>query len=56
MKSVLVSAGNIKRDRIQQLKLELAEQGKTIDETSISEQLHEQEVEMKYTCVVAMVT
>ena len=44
---MLVSAGNVKRDRIQQLKMELAEQGKTIDETAISEQLHEQEVEIK---------
>lgn len=44
LKSVLVSAGNIKRDRIQQLKQELAEEGRTLDETTLSEQLHEQEV------------
>ena len=44
LKSVLVSAGNVKRDRIQQLKKELQEQGKVINESAISEQLHEQEV------------
>lgn len=54
LKSVLVSAGNVKRDRIQQLKTELAEQGKAIDETAISEQLHEQEVGIKSDAVVAL--
>ena len=44
LKSVLVSAGNVKRDRIQQLKQEALDEGRTIDETTISEQLHEQEV------------
>ena len=44
LKSVLVSAGNVKRDRIQQVKQELKEQGKEINESTISEQLHEQEV------------
>ena len=44
LKSVLVSAGNIKRDRIQQLKQELAAQGQTLEETDLSKQLHEQEV------------
>lgn len=44
LKSVLVSAGNVKRDRIQEVKKELMEQGKEINESTISEQLHEQEV------------
>ena len=51
LKSVLVSAGNIKRDRIQQLKQELAEQGRTLDETTLSEQLHEQEASYLSVCV-----
>uniref|UniRef100_A0A1X7TUD0 Dynein heavy chain ATP-binding dynein motor region domain-containing protein n=1 Tax=Amphimedon queenslandica TaxID=400682 RepID=A0A1X7TUD0_AMPQE len=38
LKSVLVSAGNIKRDRIQQLKQELAAQGQTLEETDLSKQ------------------
>uniref|UniRef100_A0A1X7TCB0 Dynein heavy chain hydrolytic ATP-binding dynein motor region domain-containing protein n=1 Tax=Amphimedon queenslandica TaxID=400682 RepID=A0A1X7TCB0_AMPQE len=45
LKSVLVSAGNIKRDRIQQLNQELAAQGQTLEETDLSKQLHEQEDE-----------
>uniref|UniRef100_A0A1X7SYD2 Dynein heavy chain hydrolytic ATP-binding dynein motor region domain-containing protein n=1 Tax=Amphimedon queenslandica TaxID=400682 RepID=A0A1X7SYD2_AMPQE len=45
LKSILVSAGNIKRDRIQQLKQELAAQGQTLEETDLSKQLHEQEDE-----------
>ena len=44
LKSVLVSAGNIKRDRIQQLKQELSAQGQSLEETDLSKQLHEQEV------------
>ena len=44
LKSVLVSAGNVKRDRILQLKEELTEQGKPVNEGTISEKLHEQEV------------
>ena len=55
LKSVLVSAGNIKRDRIQQLKQELAEQGRTLDETTLSEQLHEQEVSQFCMCVYVCV-
>ena len=46
LKSVLVSAGNVKRDRIQQLIQQAHDDGRTIDETTISEQLHEQEVSM----------
>uniref|UniRef100_A0A1X7TDD0 Dynein heavy chain hydrolytic ATP-binding dynein motor region domain-containing protein n=1 Tax=Amphimedon queenslandica TaxID=400682 RepID=A0A1X7TDD0_AMPQE len=47
LKSVLVSAGNIKRDRIQQLNQELAAQGQTLEETDLSKQLHEQEDEVR---------
>uniref|UniRef100_A0A1X7SZG9 Dynein heavy chain hydrolytic ATP-binding dynein motor region domain-containing protein n=1 Tax=Amphimedon queenslandica TaxID=400682 RepID=A0A1X7SZG9_AMPQE len=46
LKSVLVSAGNIKRDRIQQLNQELAAQGQTLEETDLSKQLREQEDEV----------
>uniref|UniRef100_A0A1X7TN88 Dynein heavy chain hydrolytic ATP-binding dynein motor region domain-containing protein n=1 Tax=Amphimedon queenslandica TaxID=400682 RepID=A0A1X7TN88_AMPQE len=46
LKSVLVSAGNIKRDRIQQMNQELAAQGQTLEETDLSKQLHEQEDEV----------
>jgi hypothetical protein len=41
---VLVSAGNVKRDRILATKAELQEQGKPVDEATIAEQLPEQEV------------
>lgn len=44
LKSVLVSAGNVKRDRIQLMKEELREQGKPVDEEVIAEKLPEQEV------------
>lgn len=44
LKSVLVSAGNVKRDRILSEKAHLKEQGKTVDEGSIAENLPEQEV------------
>lgn len=44
IQNVLVNAGNIKRDRIQHFKQELAEQGYTLDKTTISEQLYEQEL------------
>ena len=44
LKSVLVSAGNVKRDRIQKIKEGMAERGEDMDEGSISERLPEQEV------------
>lgn len=44
LKSVLVSAGNVKRDRIQSTKEELKAQDKAMDEGSIAEGLPEQEV------------
>lgn len=44
LKSVLVSAGNVKRDRIQTVKEQRLAQGEPVDEAIISEQLPEQEV------------
>lgn len=45
LKSVLVSAGNVKRDRIQRLKEELrSREEENIDEGTIAENLPEQEV------------
>ena len=44
LKSVLVSAGNVKRDRIQRIKEDLAERGEAANEGTISENLPEQEV------------
>lgn len=44
LKSVLVSAGNVKRDKIQKIKEDLTEKGETADEANISEGLNEQEV------------
>ena len=44
LKSVLVSAGNVKREKIQRIKESLTEEGQTADEAAISESLNEQEV------------
>lgn len=45
LKSVLVSAGNVKRDRIQRIKEYKKSSGDSnVDETSIAENLPEQEV------------
>lgn len=44
MKSVLVSAGNVKRERIQKIKREKEERGEAVDEGEIAENLPEQEV------------
>ena len=44
LKSVLVSAGNVKRDHIQRVKEENKEKGEPVDEASIAEKLPEQEV------------
>lgn len=46
LKSVLVSAGNVKRDRIQRIKELKKNSGETIDEASIAENLPEQEVSL----------
>ncbi|GIX77258.1 dynein heavy chain, cytoplasmic [Caerostris extrusa] len=50
LKSVLVSAGNIKRDRIQRIKDTLAEQGEALPEGKIAEQLPEQEILIQSVC------
>ena len=50
LKSVLVSAGNIKRDRILKIKEELSERGEAIDEAKIAEQLPEQEILIQSVC------
>ena len=47
LKSVLVSAGNVKRDRIQTVKQGMIERGETVDESSIAENVPEQEVRVK---------
>ena len=44
LKSVLVSAGNVKREKIQRIKESLTEDGQEADEAAISERLNEQEV------------
>ena len=44
LKSVLVSAGNVKREHIMQTKAALKEEGKEIDEGKIAENLPEQQV------------
>jgi dynein heavy chain 1 len=44
LKSVLISAGNIKRDRIQTVKQDLLDRGEPVNEGSIAENLPEQEV------------
>ena len=46
LKSVLVSAGNVKREKIQRIKESLIEQGEKADEAAISEGLNEQEVRL----------
>jgi len=44
LKSVLISAGNVKRDRIQRVKQGLVERNEQLEEAAIAEQLPEQEV------------
>lgn len=48
LKSVLVSAGNVKRERIQKIKREKEERGEVVDEGEIAENLPEQEVMCVY--------
>jgi len=50
LKSVLVSAGNVKRDRIQRTKETLREQGQPVNEGAIAEQLPEQEILIQSVC------
>ncbi|XP_078314970.1 cytoplasmic dynein 1 heavy chain 1-like isoform X1 [Crassostrea virginica] len=44
LKSVLVSAGNLKRDKIQRVREGMLERGENVDERSIAENLPEQEI------------
>lgn len=44
LKSVLISAGNVKRERIQRIKRDKLERGEDVDENEIAENLPEQEV------------
>ncbi|CAH8501365.1 unnamed protein product [Schistosoma guineensis] len=44
LKSVLVSAGHVKRERIRKLKEDILSRGETVNETSIAESLPEQEI------------
>ncbi|CAG9813267.1 unnamed protein product [Phaedon cochleariae] len=51
LKSVLISAGNVKRDRIQRIKEGITQRGETvIDEASIAENLPEQEILIQSVC------
>ncbi|XP_075234746.1 dynein heavy chain, cytoplasmic-like isoform X2 [Lycorma delicatula] len=50
LKSVLVSAGNVKRDRIQRIKEHKKNSGEFIDEASIAENLPEQEILIQSVC------
>ncbi|XP_054005626.1 dynein heavy chain, cytoplasmic isoform X1 [Hylaeus anthracinus] len=51
LKSVLISAGNVKRDRIQKIKEGMHGRGETnIDEASIAENLPEQEILIQSVC------
>ncbi|RVE54307.1 hypothetical protein evm_001134 [Chilo suppressalis] len=51
LKSVLVSAGNVKRDRIQKIKENLVERGTEVpDEASIAESLPEQDILIQSVC------
>lgn len=51
LKSVLVSAGNVKRERIQKIKREKEERGEVVDEGEIAENLPEQEVICVWTLI-----
>lgn len=51
LKSVLISAGNVKRDRIQRIKEGMKQRGETnIDEARIAENLPEQEILIQSVC------
>ena len=51
LKSVLASAGNIKRDRINEIKVAMSESGESnIDESKIAENLPEQEILIQSVC------
>ncbi|KAL1257320.1 hypothetical protein QQF64_010564 [Cirrhinus molitorella] len=50
LKSVLISAGNVKRERIQKIKREKCERGEDVDENEIAENLPEQEILIQSVC------
>ncbi|XP_034530779.1 cytoplasmic dynein 1 heavy chain 1 [Notolabrus celidotus] len=50
LKSVLISAGNVKRERIQRIKREKLERGEVVDENDIAENLPEQEILIQSVC------
>ncbi|TRY83561.1 hypothetical protein DNTS_016270 [Danionella cerebrum] len=50
LKSVLISAGNVKRERIQRIKREKCERGEDVDENEIAENLPEQEILIQSVC------
>ncbi|XP_066464042.1 cytoplasmic dynein 1 heavy chain 1 isoform X2 [Eleutherodactylus coqui] len=50
LKSVLVSAGNVKRERIQKIKKEKEERGESTDEGEVAENLPEQEILIQSVC------
>ncbi|XP_056446392.1 cytoplasmic dynein 1 heavy chain 1 [Gadus chalcogrammus] len=50
LKSVLISAGNVKRERIQRIKKEKRERGENVDENEIAENLPEQEILIQSVC------
>lgn len=55
LKSVLISAGNVKRDKISKVKEELKAKGEAVDEASISEGLDEQQVSECYVMVICFI-
>ena len=50
MKSVLISAGNVKRDRIQRIKETATQRGESVEESKIAENLPEQEILIQSIC------
>ena len=50
LKSVLVSAGNVKRDRIQKIKENAVQRGEQVEESKIAENLPEQEILIQSIC------
>jgi len=50
LKSVLVSSGNVKRDKIQRIKESSVQRGEEIEESKIAENLPEQEILIQSIC------
>ena len=49
LKSVLISAGNVKREKISKIKEKMKAEGEAVDEAAISEGLDEQQVNCRET-------